>query len=253
MAARCEAAVILAAGWGSRIQSLSVDGAPISKPLIPLKGQPMIARVIRTLAKAGIRRVVVVTGYLRERVETLVHMLGPQLKIKVDTIYNPRWDDLANGVSALAAEPLVEEPFLLSMSDHAFDLGIVASLVAEGPRDMAVRLCIDRKIDQVFDLDDATKVKTEGERIVAIGKNLTDYNAVDIGLFSCLPEIFGTLSAAFAEKGDCSLSDGMRRLGEAGRFGYFDVGAALWQDADTVETLRHAEMMLDKGLIRFPD
>lgn len=246
-----QTAVILAAGWGSRIQAIAEDDTPISKPLISLGNRPMILRVIRTLAAGGIRRVLVVTGYLHERVEQTVQALASETGLQIETVFNPEWNTLANGVSALVVRDRVDGPFLLCMSDHAFDLATVQQLQSEGPRQMGVRLCVDRKIDQVFDIDDATKVVTQGERIVAIGKELRDYNAIDIGLFLCLPELFDALATVKDAKGDCSLSDGMRRLGEAGRFGYMDIGKYLWQDVDTPETLVHAETLLAEGKLNF--
>ena len=244
-------AVILAAGWGSRVQGLSEDEGPVSKPLILLEGAPMVVRVIRTLASEGIGEIVVVTGYLRERVEETVMALDGENGLKIRTVFNPRWDDLANGVSLLAAEPLVDGPFILTMSDHVYDASIVGDLIRQGDEGKAVRLCIDRKLDRIFDMDDATKVKTELDRIVAIDKRLKDFNAVDIGLFLCNTDVFSALGEALEKNGDCSLSDGMRILGKNGRFGYFDIGGRYWQDVDTPEMLSHAEEMLATGGIRF--
>ncbi len=249
--AQAETAVILAAGWGSRVQGLATGDEPISKPMIELEGTPMVTRVIRTLAQAGIRRFVVVTGYLSERVEAEVDKLNGANGITITTIFNPRWNDLANGVSALAARPKVKGPFLLSMSDHVYDVAIARDLLAAGDNGMGVRLCIDRKIDQVFDLDDATKVVTENERIVRIGKMLESYNAIDIGLFYCNLELFDALQAAYDKRGDCSLSDGMQLLGHQDRFGFFDIGPYLWQDVDTPETLEFACKLLADDAIDF--
>jgi choline kinase len=246
-----DTAVILAAGWGSRMQGLAEANEPVSKPLIPLGGRPMVVRVIQTLAAAGVTRFVIVTGYLHERVEATVQALATETGLEIRTVFNPEWDTLANGVSALVARESVEGPFILSMADHAFDLAIVQQLQAEGPRQMGVRLCVDRKIAEVFDIDDATKVVTQGDRIVAIDKKLKDYNAIDIGLFICLPELFDALATVKDAKGDCSLSDGMRRLGDAGRFGFMDIGKYLWQDADTPETLAYAERLLNEGKLNF--
>jgi dTDP-glucose pyrophosphorylase len=59
-------AVVLAAGRGSRMGTLT---AATPKPLLAVAGQPIVARVLRGLAGAGVRRAVVVTGYLGEQVE----------------------------------------------------------------------------------------------------------------------------------------------------------------------------------------
>lgn len=252
MSAQTQTAVILAAGWGSRVQGLSQNGEPLSKPLIRLNNEPMVVRVIRTLAAAGITRIIAVTGYLTERVEKEVKALSSPT-LSVETVFNPRWDTLANGVSLLTAKEMLSGPFMLCMSDHVFDIGIARDLIQEGSKGMAVRLCIDRKLETIFDMDDATKVLTQGERIVDIGKTIADYNAVDAGVFFCETDILQSLDAVLEAKGDCSLSDGMKRLGQSGRFGYLDIGSRIWQDVDTPETLRYAEKLLADGLIHFPN
>ena len=251
MQKKAEQAVILAAGMGSRLQSLG-HGAPISKPLVKLAGEEMILRTMRTLNSAGIKRFTVVLGYMADELRSFIEKAVKTQPFTVDFVFNPKWNGFANGLSLLAAEKLVEGHFVLSMCDHAFDREIPRRLVAEDDARFEVRLCIDRKIASVYDLDDATKVRTAGERIVAISKDLGEYDAVDCGVFLCRSGIFAELHAVEAEKGDASLSDGMRRLGAVGKFGYMDIGAAMWQDADTPETLTHAEKLMAEGTIRFP-
>lgn len=250
---KTDTAVILAAGWGSRIQSLGGEEETVSKPLIELGNIPLLTRVVQTLKKSGITNFVIVTGYLKERVEAVASKLSEKEGVTITPVFNPKWDTLANGVSLLAAKDVIQGSFVLTMSDHAYDYQIAEQLVNEGAQDKAVRLCIDRKIDEVFDIDDATKVVTKDDKIVEIDKALKNYNALDIGLFFCTTEVFTALQQAYDEQGDCSLSDGMRKLGENGRFGYMDIEKFWWQDVDTPETLVHAEKMLAEGQLRFPD
>ena len=103
---------------------------------------------------------------------------------------------------------------------------------------------MDRKLDAIYDMDDATKVRLEGERIAAIGKELTDFNAVDTGLFACSDTLVAHLSEVEARRGDCSLTDGMRALIEQGRLRALDIGAAWWQDVDTPGALAHGIQLL---------
>ena len=63
------AAVVMAAGEGSRLRPLS-DRWP--KPILPIDGRPVVATLLRELAGAGCTSVVVVTGHLAKRVEELV-------------------------------------------------------------------------------------------------------------------------------------------------------------------------------------
>ena len=81
------------------------------------------------------------------------------------------------------------------MSDHLFDNAIVDLLIdSANPR--FLNIAVDRKLDLIYDLDDAMKVQTRGNRIAAIGKNLRTYDAIDTGLFVCPLEIFDYLDQA---------------------------------------------------------
>jgi D-glycero-alpha-D-manno-heptose 1-phosphate guanylyltransferase len=59
-------AVILAGGFGTRIQHL-LPGVP--KPMAPVNGRPFLEWIVRYLAKQGVRKVVISTGHLAEVVE----------------------------------------------------------------------------------------------------------------------------------------------------------------------------------------
>jgi D-glycero-alpha-D-manno-heptose 1-phosphate guanylyltransferase len=59
-------AVILAGGLGTRVQHL-LPGVP--KPMAPVAGRPFLEWVVRYLAKQGLRRVIISTGYLTGVVE----------------------------------------------------------------------------------------------------------------------------------------------------------------------------------------
>lgn len=59
-------AVILAGGFGTRIKHLLRD---IPKPMAPIEGKPCLEWLVRYLAKQGVRRAVLSTGYLAEVVE----------------------------------------------------------------------------------------------------------------------------------------------------------------------------------------
>ncbi len=226
-------AVILMAGSGSRLRG---SDESLLKPLVPVLGRPLICYTLDALVRAGIKKIHVIVGYESERLSAAVKQLAPRAALSF--IENPDWQK-QNGVSVLAAAKHVNSHFLLSMSDHLFDKSIVDLLLGQ-PLDDQLNLAIDRKISSIFDLGDAMKIQTIGNKVTAIGKDLADYDAIDTGLFVCPPGIFEYLERA-RQNGDCSLADGVRLMALEEKVRAVNIGDAWWQDVDTPEMFRQAE------------
>lgn len=224
------------AGTGSRLRG-SAD--TIAKPLIPIAGRPLISYAIDSFDKAGVKTLHAVVGPNGNELAALVAPLLPA-HMQFQAIPNPNWQK-QNGVSLLAAAGKVNAPFFLAMGDHLFASAILDTLVEEADVSR-LNLAIDRKITSIFDLGDAMKVQTEGNRIVGIGKKLEDYNAIDTGIFVCPEIVFEYLRRALKDE-DCSLADGVRLMAEDGRALAIDIGEAWWQDVDTPEMLARAEQV----------
>jgi choline kinase len=232
--------VILAAGQGLRIRK---DEQDYLKPLYPLGGRPLLSHVFEALTGAGVRKLNVVVGFCSADLVPGVRSVVPE-GAEVQFIDNPDWK-LSNGISLLCARGAVQGPFLLSMADHLYRSEVVERLVRGAADPDSLYLGVDRKLDSIFDMDDATKVRTEGGCIVEIGKHLTRFDCVDTGLFVCPPAVFDYLETARQEGGgDCSLSAGVQAMARDGRARVVDIGDAFWQDVDTAEMLAHAEAWL---------
>jgi choline kinase len=240
-----ECAVVLAAGLGSRLRASAPSPAK-AKPLTSLKGIPILARTITTLHAFGIRDVSIVTGYEAESVRALAsHAALARLDgMRLSFVHNEHWQR-QNGVSVLAARAHVgTRRFVLSMGDHLYGTELLQAL-ARGPSGDLV-LAIDRRLDEIFDMDDAVKVVTDPEgRIVTLGKRLDTYDAVDTGVFLADATLFEALERARErQSGDCSLVDGVAELARAGQAWTADVGTAWWQDVDDYASLLRAEEKL---------
>jgi len=230
-------AVILMAGSGSRLRSTAHN---VPKPLIQIAGRAVFSYTIEALQRAGVETVHVVTGYNSEALLTGLKPLIPA-EMELHAIYNSEWQK-QNGVSVLAAKPYLHAPFLLMMGDHLFG-PLIVNLVIQNADLSLLNVAVDRKLDAIFDLADAMKIKTNEDRVISIGKDLKDYDAIDTGLFVCPPGSFDYLEKAKRGE-DCSLADGVRAMATDGKARAIDIGDAWWQDIDSPETLKHARRLI---------
>ncbi len=234
-------AVIIAAGQGTRLRAR----AP-SKPLAEVAGVPLIERVAGCAAAAGATGLLVVTGYRAEPLEAFLPELAARTRLAVETVRNEEWAR-PNGLSALLAAERLAEPFLLLMADHLFDPAIARDLAVGARPGAALTLAVDRNLHNPdLDMDDATKVRTDGGRIVAIGKSLADYDAVDTGVFWATPALAAAIRADLESGGEGSLSGAVGLLGAEGRADARDISGRWWIDVDDEAALLRAEDALTK-------
>ncbi len=227
--------LVLAAGNGSRLRAISAN---LPKPLVPFRGRPILEHVIECAQEAWIEEFVIVLGYRGELIRQWFEKRW-RGKARFTWVENPDYHK-SNGISALKARDAIHENFLLLMADHIFEPQTARMMVRQALAPGEVVLGVDPKIDRIFDIDDATKVLRRGDRIVDIGKEIVEYDALDTGMFLCTPALFRDLDAA-GKNGDCSLSDGMRRLARHRRLRAVEIGDGEWHDLDTPEALAHAD------------
>jgi choline kinase len=231
-------AVVLAAGNGDRFQ----NGTRQSKLLQPVLGRPLILRTLATAADAGITAFHIVVGYQADTVREVIERGAPH-GCALHFSHNPNWH-LENGVSVLTVrERLRDRRFALLMGDHLFEARVLARLLDTTVAPNESLLAIDAGPVHPEVAAEATKVRLDGDRITAIGKDLNSYDALDTGLFVCAATLFPALEIARLS-GDTTLSGGIRQLAARGLMRGADVGAATWCDIDTLQDLAAAEALL---------
>jgi len=229
-------AVILAAGLGTRLNSIS---GFLPKPLVRFEGVPLLEHVMSGAKQAGVERFVIVLGHQGN----MVRRWFAESRLRstpVTWVENPDYHK-KNGISLLTARHAVDRPFLLLMSDHIFEPRTAACLLRERLEKDEAILAVDHKLDCIFDMDDATKVVRVGDYVSSIGKTLKRYDAVDTGMFLCSTAVFDAL-AAVVKDGNCSLSEGMQYMASNRKLRAYDIGDAIWQDIDTPEMLDFAQV-----------
>jgi len=118
-------AIVMAAGEGRRLRPVT-ERWP--KPVLPIDGRPVVARLVRDLRKAGSERITVVTGHHAEQVERLLGD-GSAFGLELRYARQPRPDGSADAVScALTAG--AEPPLLVATADTVFGPGDLSGFAA---------------------------------------------------------------------------------------------------------------------------
>lgn len=221
-------AVILAAGHGYRLRPQFA-----SKPLARVGGTSLLEHSIRQASKAGADRCVIVTGYKGKAVEAALDDIRERVDARIEAVRVDNFDR-PNGFSVIAGAGVCEGDFLLLMADHLLCDDILRPLAASKLHNDDALLAIDRRLDNpLIDPLDATFVRTGPHgKILAIGKTIAPYDAVDCGAFLANRKLTDAIAEAIADGRAGSLSDGMQLLADRQRAATLDIGDAWWIDVD---------------------
>lgn len=232
-------AVILAAGRGTRMQSLTEQ---MPKPMLPLHGKPILEHVLDRLRQAGFTEALIVTGYRAETIES--HFAGYPLRIE----YRRQEVLDGTGSAALLAEEFVaDEPFLLTFGDIVAEpssyRGMLAALEEYPEAEMAVG------VKWVDDPWQGAAVYEEGGWVNRIiekppkGTSATHWNSA--GLFAFRRSVFDELrKIPKSPRGEYELTSAEAQiLARGGRVRLFDV-KGFWRDIGRPEDLEAASRTL---------
>jgi choline kinase len=232
-------AVLLAAGLGSRLGSLTKD---LPKALIPVGGKPLLAHALGFAAHLRPSRIVVVGGFCFPLVqETLARLRGD---LPVELVENTQFRD-GNLVSLLAAKPLVREGFLVMNVDHIYRPAIAQVVAPEVDRVTAF-IDTDRRLG-----DDDMKVERDLDgRVVAIAKTLARFDCGYVGMTRVPTVLLGRYwdeaDRALAEEGRAiHVERILARLARtADRPVCRDISGHGWLEVDTPDERAAAEQAL---------
>jgi len=170
-------AIILSAGQGSRLGSLTHDRP---KCLIEFNGRSLLDRQLDTLAANGIDEVVVVTGFRDDQIEASLsrRVGGPRVR----TVFNPFYKVADNLGSLFVAREEIDGDVLVWNGDTLVSDALMADVVGNADRD-GICVTIDRKPG--YDADDMKVIAGDNGRLRAIGKRINEgVNAESIGLLA---------------------------------------------------------------------
>ncbi|MDX3883719.1 MAG: phosphocholine cytidylyltransferase family protein [Sphingomonas sp.] len=166
-------AVILSAGKGSRLLPLT-ENRP--KCLLDCSGKTLLEWQLDALFSAGVEEAVIVTGFRSDLVDALV-AARPDRRAR--TLYNPFYHVADNTGSVWMAREEMKEDFLILNGDTLIGPDIVRKVIDNATAPITVT--VDEK--PAYD-DDDMKVLRDGDRLLRIGKTITECNAESIGFLA---------------------------------------------------------------------
>jgi UDP-N-acetylglucosamine diphosphorylase/glucosamine-1-phosphate N-acetyltransferase len=148
-------AVILAAGEGTRLRPLTV-----SRPKVMLRvgDKPIMQYAIDALREVGVRDIVVVVGYQKERIQT--HFAdGKDFGVNLEYVVQRK--QLGTGHALLCAKDHLDGDFLAVPGDNILDGAMVAQLLDH--RSDVTMLCTESAQPRKYGV-----VELDGERVTSI-------------------------------------------------------------------------------------
>lgn len=173
---RPRTALLLAAGMGSRLSPLTDATA---KCLVDISGVPILERLVRTLARYGFTRLVVVVGHESDSIQD--YLWDRAGDIEIDYVVSPCYRTTNNIYSLWLARETIDEPFLLIESDLVFNQSLLEDML------MPDRVAVSRQLPWM----NGTTVTLTGKRLVSafcLGEmsrpDASHYKTVNIYSFS---------------------------------------------------------------------
>lgn len=205
-------AVLLAAGKGTRMRELTNE---LPKPMIPVRGKPILLHIVEGLRAAGVTHIQIVVGW---RAEVVTEFFGDGAKFGVAVEYVTQVvQDGTGRVVELAKEFAGADPFILSYGDILIDPSNYARLAALGDAEALVSVKHNPGevskggavfVNERFELTDLREKPQPGE------PTSPWYNA---GVYSFRPSIFEfTAKLEKSPRGEYELTDAVRALAQSG-------------------------------------
>jgi choline kinase len=230
-------AVILCAGGGTRLRPIT-DDRP--KALVPVGGETILARAMRLLEGAGVREIVIATGYCEGAVRAA--LAGGAMRVSF--CHNPEYGTTQNAISLLRCAPLVEGRAFYKLDGDVLFLPEVLDRLARADAPLAVAV---EKNDRLG--AEEMKVMTSGDDVCAFGKGLDPARCYgeSIGIEAVSADLTGRLFASLHEAERAGQTDlyyedvYAKLIAEGARAKVVDVTDLPWIEIDTAEDLARAQ------------
>jgi UDP-N-acetylglucosamine diphosphorylase / glucose-1-phosphate thymidylyltransferase / UDP-N-acetylgalactosamine diphosphorylase / glucosamine-1-phosphate N-acetyltransferase / galactosamine-1-phosphate N-acetyltransferase len=226
-------AVLLAAGRGTRMRELTAE---LPKPMIKVRGKPILLHIVEGLQAAGIKNFLIIVGYHGDAVRSYFGdgtCFGLQIKYATQVV-----QDGTGRVVDLARDFVDQSPFVLSYGDILVDPGnykAIVDLADDVEAIVSVKQNEDVSkggavfVNERMEVTDIREKPPSGELASAW------YNA---GVYAFRPSIFNCTSKLRpSPRGEYELTDAIRDLAQSGKkVQAFELEGA-WADVRDPEVL----------------
>jgi NDP-sugar pyrophosphorylase family protein len=241
-------AVLLAAGRGSRLVSLTADRP---KPLLEVAGKPLIAHIVGGLINAGLREFVVVSGHLAEQIEQWCVAFARQTRgVTIQTIRQRELNGTAGALTAARGLLASQTRFVLGWGDILMDSANYPRFAAASYRDDCDLLLAVNDIDDPWRgaaayVDSEMRVTRLVEKPPP-GTSSTRWNCA--GLFSASPSLFDYIDRLEpSSRGELELPQAIGAMIAAGRMVRAFEVQGFWSDVGTPDDLGSARAHFESG------
>jgi choline kinase len=220
-------------------------GVNSPKVLLEFGGRTLLEWHALRLRKTGVQEIVLVTGYLRERIARVLPEISARHGVKIRELVNERFRE-GSVLSVAAALPEIEgsrEPILLMDADVLYPAAMLERLI-RSPHPTA--LLLDRQYSTKD--DDPVLVPVKDGRPFEFRKRWTgqaDFVGESIGFFKIAPDdlpmlIEETRARSAGNEARDSYDDVLRAMVMADRFGFEDVTSLPWTEIDFPDDVSRA-------------
>ena len=196
--------IILAAGYCSRF---NFKDSSYKKYMLPLERSNILNYIIVAMKNAGINKVNIIIDNnvdISIITKSFNHFVE-KIKIKPPEIHfiENNFPGRENGYSLyLGSREISSKSFILSMADHVFSDNIYSFLINKYTNEDIMLATDPMKITGIYDLEDCTKVFGENLKIMKIGKEIHNYNRLDMGVFMMKSKIIKEITEKIEKKKD---------------------------------------------------
>lgn len=178
----CLQAVILAGGEGTRLKSVVSD---VPKPMAPIDGKPFLEYLFAILKSAGIKNIVMLTGY---KAESIKSHFGFGEAFGVEIKYSDEGKPLGTGGALFNAWDMLEDEFIVVNGDTFFDiqLELLDSIISEASMKALIVLRYSTNIQRYgsIDIDKSYKITSFKEKGALASDRVDSYINGGIYYFS---------------------------------------------------------------------